>query len=158
MAAGMGMNVIATDPYIQEVTLHLEIPMAKTSIPLTIKTVSMEEVLENSDFISLHVPGKVNGKAVVGAQELSRMKSGAGIVNASRGGVIDEDALLHALDTGKLAFAGLDVFENEPTPREDLLKYSSISLSPHIGAATAEAQERIGIELASLLVDYFKSL
>jgi len=157
MASGMGMNVIATDPFITDATVHVEVPLAKTSIPVTIKTIPMEDVLRNSDFISLHVPGKVNGKALIGAQEFDIMKSGVGIVNASRGGVIDEDALLHALDKGKLAFAGLDVFENEPTPREDVLKYRSISLSPHIGAATAEAQERIGIELATLLVDYFNT-
>jgi D-3-phosphoglycerate dehydrogenase len=80
------------------------------------------------------------------------MKDGVIIVNASRGGTLDEDALLAAIESGKVASAGLDVFESEPTPRKDLLCHSKISLTPHIGAATAEAQEKIGIELAEKLI------
>ena len=84
------------------------------------------------------------------------MKKGAGVVNCSRGGLIDEDALIVALNSGKIAFAALDVFENEPTPRADILAHPKISLTPHIGASTNEAQERIGLELANLIIDHFK--
>lgn len=85
------------------------------------------------------------------------MKVGVGVVNCSRGGTIDEEALLAALNSGKVAFAGLDVFDNEPTPRTDILTHPRISLTPHIGASTNEAQERIGTELANLIIDFFKS-
>ena len=95
-------------------------------------------------------------KPIIGAAEFAQMKNGAALVNCSRGGTVDETALLAALDSGKLAFAGLDVFDNEPTPRQDLLSHPKISLSPHIGASTNEAQERIGTELAQLIIDHFK--
>jgi D-3-phosphoglycerate dehydrogenase len=95
---------------------------------------------------------------VIGAAEFEMMKKGAGLVNCSRGGTVDEDALLDALNSGKLAFAGLDVFDNEPTPRTDLLQHPKISLTPHIGASTNEAQERIGVELATLIINHFESL
>jgi D-3-phosphoglycerate dehydrogenase len=115
----------------------------------------MEHVLAKSDFISLHVPGKINGKAVLGADELAQLKKGVGLVNAARGGVIDEDALLAALASGQVGFVGLDVFENEPNPRTDLLRHSGISVTPHIGAATQEAQERIGREMADNIIQFF---
>jgi D-3-phosphoglycerate dehydrogenase len=95
-------------------------------------------------------------KPAIGAAEFPLLKDGVGLVNASRGGVIDELELVKALDSGKVAFAGLDVFDNEPTPREEILKHPKISLTPHIGAATNEAQERIGEELAGLLIENLK--
>jgi len=155
MAVGMGMKVGASDPFISEVTLTLHLAQTNQEIPVLIKTTSVDDLLAQSDFISLHVPGKVDGKSVIGADEISKMKTGAGLVNAARGGVIDEDALLNALDRGKLAFCGLDVFENEPTPRTDLLKHPKISVTPHIGASTAEAQERIAAELAGFIISYY---
>ena len=78
------------------------------------------------------------------------------LINAARGGVIDEQALLHHLNSGKVAFAGLDVFENEPKPREDLLKHPNVSLTPHIGASTVEGQDRVWVEMANLLIQFFK--
>ena len=155
MAVGMGMKVVASDPFISEVTLTLQLAQTNQEIPVLIKTISVDDLLAQSDFISLHVPGKVDGKSVIGATEISKMKTGAGLVNAARGGVIDEDALLNALDQGKLAFCGLDVFENEPTPRTDLLKHPKIIVTPHIGASTAEAQERIAAELAGFIISYY---
>jgi D-3-phosphoglycerate dehydrogenase len=155
MAVGMGMKVVASDPFISEVTLTLQLAQTNQEIPVLIKTTSVDDLLAQSDFISLHVPGKVDGKSIIGADEISKMKTGAGLVNAARGGVIDEDALLNALDQGKLAFCGLDVFENEPTPRTDLLKHPKISVTPHIGASTAEAQERIAAELAGFIISYY---
>jgi D-3-phosphoglycerate dehydrogenase len=155
MAIGMGMKVSASDPFLEEVELTITFAQDGSSHKLRIKTVPVEALLSQSDFVSLHVPGKVNGNAVLGAEELRMMKRGAGVVNASRGGVIDEDALLDALHSGHLAFAGLDVFENEPAPRADILAHPRISVSPHIGASTAEAQERIATELAQTIIAFY---
>ena len=102
-------------------------------------------MLAESDFISLHVPGG----DLIGEAELAKMKDGVFLLNAARGGVINEEALLDALESGKVAGAGLDVFENEPTPAIKVLMNGKISLTPHIGAATSEAQDRIGTELAA---------
>ena len=154
MAIGMGMKVSASDPFLEEVELIITFPQDGSAHTIRIKTIPVEELLKHSDFVSLHVPGKVNGKAVLGAEELRMMKRGAGVVNASRGGVIDEDALIDALNSGHLAFAGLDVFENEPAPRADILAHPRISVSPHIGASTAEAQERIATELAQTIIAF----
>jgi len=142
---GVGMNVLAYDKFIDKADVDVKLFNGSSiEVPITIS--SMEEVLSQSDFISLHVPAQ--DKPVIGKEELDMMKEGAGLVNAARGGVIDEVALVAALDSGKLSFAGLDTFENEPTPAMKLLMHSKISLTPHIGAATNEAQDRIGTELA----------
>jgi D-3-phosphoglycerate dehydrogenase len=111
-------------------------------------------LLRQSDFITLHVP--FLDKPAIGREEFAILKDGVGLVNASRGGVIDELELVKALDSGKVSFVGLDVYDNEPTPRRELLSHPKVSLTPHIGAATNEAQERIGEELASLLIENLK--
>lgn len=144
-ALGCGMNVIYTDPFAEKATVNVTVGGQKIAIELASST--KEEVLKNADFISLHVP-KLDQPAI-GNEEFAIMKDGVIIVNAARGGVVDETALITNLNSGKVAHAALDVFENEPTPREDLLKHPKISLTPHIGAATLEAQDRIGEELAS---------
>ena len=153
-AIGLGMNVIAHDKFVDSVNIDLNFFNGQT-INFEITPASLEEVLKNSDFITLHIP-KIDDKAVIGAQEIGMMKDGAGIVNAARGGVIDEDALMFALEKGKLDYAGLDVFENEPTPSIHLLMQANVSLTPHIGAATLEAQDRIGTELADKISTFFK--
>jgi D-3-phosphoglycerate dehydrogenase len=107
----------------------------------------MEDLLKESDFISLHVPAQKD--YVIGKPQFDRMKDGVAIINAARGGVINEVELVKALESGKVAFAGLDTFESEPTPAIQVLMNGRISLTPHIGAATNEAQDRIGTELAS---------
>jgi|TARA_R110000782_G_scaffold186164_3_gene276301 D-3-phosphoglycerate dehydrogenase len=144
-ALGCGMNVIYTDPFAEKATVNVTVGGQKIAIELA--SSSKEEVLAKADFVSLHVP-KLNQPAI-GNEEFAIMKDGVIIVNAARGGVVDENALITNLNSGKVAHAALDVFENEPTPREDLLKHPKISLTPHIGAATLEAQDRIGEELAS---------
>lgn len=148
IALGCGMKVVAFDPFIQEALLYLDIQGVTEKVSVKIHTVPMEKLLAESDFITLHVPG---GK-VITSKEFDMMKTGVCIVNAARGGVIDELDLIAALNSGKVAHAGLDVFENEPTPRKELLSHPKISLTPHIGAATEEAQERIGIELSDLII------
>ncbi|HWY38317.1 MAG TPA: D-2-hydroxyacid dehydrogenase [Bacteroidia bacterium] len=147
IALGCGMKVLAFDPFVKEAKLNLEIHGLANS-EVTIKTVSMDQLLAESDFISMHVPG---GK-VITETEIAKMKNGVVLVNAARGGVIDETALVNGLNSGKIAHAGLDVFDNEPKPGETILKHPKISLTPHIGAATNEAQERIGIELAEKII------
>ena len=153
VALGLGMNVLAYDlfPFEGNITLNLQ---GGITVDIPLKTVSLDEVIGNSDFITLHTP--FADKPILGAEEFAKMKDGVGVVNCSRGGTIDEQALLAALDSGKLAFAGLDVFDNEPTPLEALLSHPKISLTPHIGASTNEAQERIGTELANLIIAHFK--
>jgi len=153
VALGLGMNVLAYDlfPFSGNITLNLQ---GGIKVDIPVQTVSLAEVIAQSDFISLHTP--FADKPILGAAEFDAMKPGVGIVNCSRGGTIDEEALINALDSGKVAFAGLDVFDNEPTPLAALLTHPKISLTPHIGASTNEAQERIGTELANLIIDHFK--
>ena len=143
---GVGMKVIACDNYQKETTINLNFYNNK-SVSFKIKTISKNEVLKYSDFITLHVPAQK--EYVIDKKEFDLMKNGSVIINAARGGVINEVALVAALDSGKLLFAALDTFENEPKPEIKLLMHPNISLTPHIGAATNEAQERIGEELAS---------
>ena len=145
---GMGMNIVAYDPFVSEVTLHVG-PRA-LEFQTTIQTESLDKLLATADYISLHIPSV--GKAILGKEEFEKMKTGVFVINCSRGGTIDEDALIHALNSGKVAAAGLDVFDNEPTPRMDILIHPRISLTPHIGASTEEAQNKIGEELAQKLI------
>lgn len=147
---GVGMKVIAYDPFIDSAHLTLEF-FDGQSVSFTIDTISKQEVLEQADFITLHVPAQK--EYVISAKEFDLMKKGAGIVNAARGGVIDEVALVKAIEEGKISNAALDVFENEPTPEIQLLMNKHISLTPHIGAATLEAQDRIGEELAAQIIE-----
>ena len=149
IALGVGMQVLAADKFIDNVSLSVTL-FNGTSIPVKINTIPMNEVLKKSDFVSLHVPAQK--KYVLGKKEFTMMKNGAVVVNAARGGVIDEVAMLEALDSNKLSFAALDTFENEPKPEVKLLMHSKISLTPHIGAATLEAQDRIGEELANQII------
>ncbi|MEJ5054616.1 D-2-hydroxyacid dehydrogenase [Sphingobacterium sp. MYb382] len=153
IALGLGMDVIYTDLFEGPATLALTLSGGLV-VDVPVKQVAFEDLLKASDFISLHVP--FLDKPAIGAAEFALLKDGVGLVNASRGGVIDELELIKALDAGKVAFAGLDVFDNEPTPRQEILQHPRISLTPHIGAATNEAQERIGVELATLLIETLK--
>jgi D-3-phosphoglycerate dehydrogenase len=147
---GLGMNVVAFDPFIDDVNLELSF-FDHQALFFHINTISKEEVLKNSDFISIHVPAQKD--YIIGAKELEQMKDGVFLVNAARGGVVDEVALSEALESGKVSRAALDVFENEPTPEIQLLMNPNLSLSPHIGAATTEAQSRIGTELAEQIIE-----
>ncbi len=149
VALGAGMKVIAFDPFIESVNLELEFFDGQT-VSFDIDTISKKEVLRQADFITLHVPAQK--EYVIGKLEFELMKNSAILVNAARGGVVDEVALVAALTDGKIAKAALDVFENEPTPEIQLLMNPNLSLSPHIGAATGEAQDRIGSELADQII------
>jgi len=153
MALGLGMKVIAFDPFLEKTTLSLSFYDGQT-VDFEIKTVSKEAVLKESDFITLHVPAQKD--FVIGKPEFDLMKDGAALVNAARGGVVNEVALVEALDSNKLSFAGLDTFENEPSPAVQILMNPKISLTPHIGAATNQAQDRIGSEGASQIISILK--
>ena len=153
IALGIGMNVIAYDKFLESVDIKLEFMDNKT-IDFNIKISKFDDLLKVSDFISLHVPAQKN--YVIDKSEFNKMKDGVGIINAARGGVINEVELVSALESGKVAFAGLDTFENEPKPEIQLLMNSKLSLTPHIGAATNEAQDRIGLELAEQISNLLK--
>ncbi len=155
-ALGAGMKVVATNLVEETVAISLgELQhIGEVTIPIH-ATTDMHEYLPIADYISLHVPKQANGEAVIGANEIKLMKQGVAIINASRGGVVDENALLAALDSGKVNFAGLDVFDNEPNPNKALLSHDKIATTPHVGAATLEAQDRIGLELAELIIAEF---
>ncbi|WP_421809337.1 D-2-hydroxyacid dehydrogenase [Flagellimonas sp.] len=153
MAIAIGMKVLYHDHHTQEVTLEVSFYDGQT-VQFKLENSTLEDVLKNSDFVSIHVPSQ-NGY-VIGAKELAQMKPTAGIINASRGGVLDEVALVEVLDADKLAFAGLDVYESEPHPEIKILMHPKISLSPHIGASTQEAQQRIGLELAQQIIKLLK--
>ena len=153
MALGLGMKVLAFDPFLEKTTLSLAFYDGQT-VDFEIKTVSKDTLLKESDFITLHVPAQK--EFVIGKPELELMKDGSGLINAARGGVVNEVALVEALNSNKLAFAGLDTFENEPTPAVQLLMNPKISLTPHIGAATNQAQDRIGSELAAQIISILK--
>jgi D-3-phosphoglycerate dehydrogenase len=154
MALGLGMRVIAADKFLGSAEIKVDFYNGQF-INVDIPTEPTEDLFRHSDFISLHVPAQDG--YVIGADEIAAMKDGVGIINCSRGGVVDEVALVEALDGGKVLFAGLDVYENEPTPEIRILMHPKISLTPHIGAATLEAQDRIGTELAEQIISLMKT-
>ncbi len=150
---GLGMKVLASDAFDITRTITLDFYDGQ-KVDFEISTVPFDEVIKNSDAISIHVPRQP--KYVIGKEELDKMKKNAILVNASRGGVIDEVALVNALNEDKIFGAALDVFEKEPTPELALLMNPKLSLSPHIGGNTKEAQERVGLELAEQIISYYK--
>lgn len=139
-AAALGMTVIAYDPYVQEVA--------------GVKMVTLDELLAQADYISLHLPQTKESADMIGAAEFAKMKDGVRIVNCARGGIINETALYDALTSGKVAGAALDVFAEEPPTDWRLVKLENVICSPHIGAATKEAQARVGAEVADLLIEF----
>ena len=153
-ALGNGMKVVAFDPYLPEVSLSIDI--AHKKVVIAIKTIVLESLLKNSDYISMHVPMPADKKPIISKTEFDLMKDGVKIVNAARGGVIDEDDLIEAVNNGKVGAVALDVFVGERQPRLDILSLQNTSLTPHIGAATTEAQDRIGTELAEKIIDFYQ--
>ena len=142
---GIGMNIIYFDKLNNEVSLTLNF-FDGQSKTFNLSSSSYKDLLKLSDFITVHIPA--SDKYIIDSNEFSQMKNGVGILNLSRGGILNEEELLKNIETGKVSFAGIDTFENEPKPSIKILMNSSISLTPHIGAATNEAQDRIGVELA----------
>ncbi len=153
IALGCGMKVIASDSFIENETIKVEL-FDGQSLKVNINTIPLNDLLKESDFVTIHVPAQK--EYVIGKDQIALMKDGAAIINAARGGVLDEVALVEALDSNKLSFAGLDTFEKEPIPEIKILMNPKISLTPHIGAATNEAQDRIGTELANQIIEILK--
>ncbi len=141
-AVALGMTVVAYDPYVKEV--------AGATL------VSLDELLAQADYISLHLPKTKESANMIGAEQFAKMKTGVRIINCARGGIINEDALYEALTGGKVAAAALDVFAEEPPSDWKLLKLDNVIGSPHIGAATKEAQTRVGAEVAQIVIDFAK--
>ena len=154
IAIGLGMRVLAYDPNVQEAVITLSFFDGQET-SFAVKTVAKEQLVMESDFITLN-NSPADGGYVLDEEEFRMMKDGVGVINLSRGGALNEVALIEAIDHGKVAFAGLDVFENEPNPAIQVLMHPQISLTPHIGAATNEAQDRIGTELAAQIVTLLK--
>jgi D-3-phosphoglycerate dehydrogenase / 2-oxoglutarate reductase len=154
IALGLGMKVIASDKYVGKAEVRVDFYNGQF-INVEIITEPIEDLLKHSHFITLHVPAQDG--YVISKAEIDQMKDNVGIVNCARGGVIDEVALIEALENEKILFAGLDVFENEPNPEIQILMHPRISLTPHIGAATLEAQDRIGTELAEQIISLLKT-
>lgn len=150
----LGMRVLPTDPMVDDADIDITLyNPSNLSLRVNLETVDWEEALTNADFITFHVPGI--GKPLLGPEEFERMKNSAIIVNTARGGIVDEQALVEALNAGKVAGAGLDVFENEPSPMRALVEHPRVSVTPHIGASTVEAQANIGLELADKILAFF---
>lgn len=157
MAIGVGMYILPYDRLYKE-KLNFEIQQIHVDdrpVILQIQPQPIEEVLTESDILTIHIPFKPGSTPFIGAKEFEMMKQNVMIINTARGGVIDEVALLKYLNNDKVAFAGLDVYENEPAPNKALLEHPKVSLTPHIGASTNEGQERVWLEMANLLSDYF---
>lgn len=153
IALGLGMRVLPVDPKVETFEIEFDISQyGEYKLTAKLETVSFDKMLVESDCITMHVPSLGN-KPLIGAAEFDKMKPGVVIINTARGGVIDEAALLEAINSGKVAGAGLDVFVGEPTPSAEILAHPRISLSPHTGASTVEAQTKIGLELAEQIID-----
>jgi len=149
---GLGMNILANSRTTKTVDIVLTFP-GNQLVKIPVTTVSKEEVISKSDFITIHTPGSAQ---VLFKDDFEKMKANAGIINIARGGVIKEKDLLEYLNNNKVAYAGIDVFEEEPTKNSELLTHPKVSLSPHIGASTAEGQKRVGAEVAQIIIDFFK--
>lgn len=155
IGAGLGMDICYHDPNIPNVSIPFSLLNGKFSTDLIFSSIALETVLNQSDFVSLNLPYQEN--AMIGKRELGLMKPGSALINAARGGLVDEVALLEALVTGHLKFAALDVFESEPNPEIQLLMRSELSLSPHIGGSTQEAQERASTEIAQRIISFYSN-
>jgi D-3-phosphoglycerate dehydrogenase len=149
IALGVGMRILAFDPFVKKA--ELKILMGGTEVITPVETTSKEAVLHNSDFISLHAAGN---SEILSAKDFAIMKDGVGIINCARGSLLKEKVLLENLNSGKVSFAGIDVYEEEPTKNAELLSHAKVSLTPHIAASTKEAQERIGKEMVEIIINF----
>lgn len=154
IALAMRMKVMPVDRMVKEATINIDLFSTEdVGLSVKLKTVEMEAMLAECDFLTIHVPFS-GGQPIIGREEMKKMKQGAIIINTSRGGVVDEAALIESIEAGHIGGAGLDVFVGEPKPDPRLLNMDQISVSPHIGASTQEAQRNIGIELAEKIIDF----
>ncbi|CAN5371966.1 D-2-hydroxyacid dehydrogenase [soil metagenome] len=156
MALGLGMNVLPFKLHHAEVKIYIDYFKIKDAeVAIKMRTENFDDLLAHSDFITLHTPFKEGDAPILYKERFDKMKDGVFIINTARGGVVVEQDLVDAINSGKVAGAALDVFENEPLPSKAVLEHPKISLTPHIGASTNEAQERVGIEVADKLIAFF---
>ncbi len=154
IGVALGMNVLPVDLVVDEVSIDIQLYNSENvRLSVRLETVDMERALRESDIITVHVPA-LEG-ALIGEAEIAKMKNGVMLINTARGGIINEDALVAGLNSGKISGAGIDVFDNEPNVRRDLLEHPNVSVTPHIGASTQEAQGLIGLELADKIIAFF---
>ncbi|KAI6172141.1 putative phosphoglycerate dehydrogenase [Aphelenchoides besseyi] len=149
-----GMNIVGYDPMVSASVCHLNCNVKKyeSAEEFGVRWLPLEEIWPIADFITVHVPLIPQTKNLIGSQTLPLMKRGVRIINVARGGIIDEDALLEALKSGQCAGAAVDVFVEEPPSRRDLVNHPSVIATPHLGASTVEAQERVAVEIAENIV------
>ncbi|TVQ44943.1 MAG: 3-phosphoglycerate dehydrogenase [Saprospirales bacterium] len=153
---GLGMTILPVDPFVNKSEIEVDIYSGNLQkIKVSIDTVESDDMLAEADFVSIHVPS--TKEPIIGAAQFKKLKKGVILINSSRGGAINEDLLLAALEDNSVAGAGLDVFVGEPNPRAELVNHPRISVSPHIGASTSEAQSRIGEELADQIIEFFEN-
>ena len=145
IAIGVGMKVIFYDKFNDQANIKLDF-FDGQNLSFKLKSSTFDELLNNSDYITVHIPA--SKEYIIDSDQFAKMKNGVGLLNLSRGGIINEEELIKNIESGKISFAGIDTFEGEPSPSMKILMNSNISLTPHIGAATGEAQDRIGVELA----------
>ncbi len=150
IAIGVGMKVIFYDKFNENADIKLDF-FDGQNLSFKLKSSTFEELLNNSDYITVHIPA--SKEYIIDSDQFAKMKNGVGLLNLSRGGIINEEELIKNIESGKISFAGIDTFEGEPNPSMKILMNSNISLTPHIGAATGEAQDRIGVELADKIKD-----
>ena len=150
IAIGVGMNVIFYDKFNDQANIKLDF-FDGQNLSFKLKSSTFDELLNNSDYITVHIPA--SKEYIIDSDQFAKMKNGVGLLNLSRGGIINEEELIKNIESGKISFAGIDTFEGEPNPSMKILMNSNISLTPHIGAATGEAQDRIGVELADKIND-----
>ena len=150
IAIGVGMKVIFYDKFNDQANIKLDF-FDGQNLSFKLKSSTFDELLNNSDYITVHIPA--SKEYIIDSDQFAKMKNGVGILNLSRGGIINEEELIRNIESGKISFAGIDTFEGEPNPSMKILMNSNVSLTPHIGAATGEAQDRIGVELADKIND-----
>ena len=150
IAIGVGMKVIFYDKFNEQANIKLDF-FDGQNLSFKLKSSTFDELLNNSDFITVHIPA--SNEYIIDSDQIAKMKNGVGLLNLSRGGIINEEELIKNIESGKISFAGIDTFEGEPNPSMKILMNSNVSLTPHIGAATVEAQDRIGVELADKIND-----
>tara|TARA_B100000073_G_scaffold318743_1_gene297111 strand:- start:203 stop:1153 length:951 start_codon:yes stop_codon:yes gene_type:complete len=150
IAIGVGMNVIFYDKFNDQANIKLDF-FDGQNLSFKLKSSTFDELLNNSDYITVHIPA--SKEYIIDSDQFAKMKNGVGLLNLSRGGIINEEELIKNIESGKISFAGIDTFEGEPNPSMKILMNSNVSLTPHIGAATGEAQDRIGVELADKIND-----
>jgi D-3-phosphoglycerate dehydrogenase len=150
IAIGVGMKVIFYDKFNEQANIKLDF-FDGQNLSFKLKSSTFDELLNNSDFITVHIPA--SNEYIIDSDQIAKMKNGVGLLNLSRGGIINEEELIKNIESGKISFAGIDTFEGEPNPSMKILMNSNVSLTPHIGAATGEAQDRIGVELADKIND-----